>query len=80
MNGFLEKCEALAEKHQLFRRSMLVSTVILTWWAVHFSFNFALVSKFDGLGTAAVIGAILLPVNGLMGVVFKWYTEARNGQ
>ena len=62
-------------KYNLFQVGVLVFTLWLTGVSVLWCIEFAKESKFDGVGTAAVIGAILLPVNGLMGYVFKWFGD-----
>ncbi|MGH7948028.1 MAG: hypothetical protein ACREQF_02240 [Candidatus Binataceae bacterium] len=67
----------MVENRMLFRRLVLVSTFALNGWAIWSAFEFAKVSRFDGMGTAAVIGAILVPLSGLTGYVFSWYSQAR---
>ena len=59
------------------RRSVLVFTLYMTWYGVHSAWLFAQVSRFDGLGTAAVIAAVLAPVAALQGFAFNSYTKGR---
>jgi len=67
----------LTERRMLFRRLVLLATFAMNGWAIWHSFEFARASAFDGTGTAAVIAAILLPLNALTGYVFSWYSQAR---
>jgi hypothetical protein len=59
------------------RSLVLYVCVYLTWEATLAAWLFAHASKFDGLGTAAVIGAVTGPIAALNGFVFKWYAESR---
>jgi len=67
----------LTERRMLFRRLVLLATFGINGWAIWHAFGFAAASPFDGVGTAAVLGAILVPLNGLTGYVFSWYSQAR---
>lgn len=59
------------------RRVVLAFTLYMTWYGVHKAWAFALLSTFDGLGTAAVIAAVLAPVAALQGFAFANYTKGR---
>lgn len=59
------------------RSLVLYVCVYLTWEATLQAWVFSAASKFDGLGTAAVIGAVTGPIAALNGFVFKWYAESR---
>ena len=53
------------DSRAVVRRVVLAYTLYMTWYGVHVCVEFATVSKFDGLGTAAVIAAILAPIAAL---------------
>lgn len=59
------------------RRCVLVFTIYLTWLAMHQAWLFAATSTFDGVGTAAVIAAVMAPVAGLQGFAFSSYSSGR---
>jgi len=67
----------LTDRRMLFRRVVLLATFAINGWAIWEAFEFARAAVYDGVGTAAVLGAILLPLNGLTGYVFSWYSQAR---
>lgn len=52
------------------RAFVLYSTVALTWYATVKGFEFATLSRYDGTGTALVIGAFTGPASALVAVVF----------
>jgi len=49
----------------------------MTWLVTHQAWIFAQSSTFDGLGTAAVIAAIVAPTAALQGFAFQAYTKGR---
>ena len=59
------------------RSLVLYVSVYLTWEATLAAWAFAHASRFDGMGTAAIIGAVTGPITLLNGLVFKWYSESR---
>lgn len=65
------------ENRMAFRRAALLAVFAMNGWATWHAFEFARAAVFDGTGTAAVLGAILVPLNGLTGYVFSWYSQAR---
>lgn len=68
----------LERKNFISVRSItLYIALYLTWEATLNAWRFAADSAYDGLGTAAVIGAVTGPVMGLNAFVFKWYSESR---
>lgn len=68
----------LEKKNFISVRSLVLYVcVYLTWEATLAAWRFAGASAFDGLGTAAVIGAVTGPIAALNGFVFKWYAESR---
>lgn len=73
----MEWLKDLTERRMLFRRAVLLATFAMNGWAIWSAFEFARASAFDGAGTAAVVAAILVPLNALTGYVFSWYSQAR---
>jgi len=73
----LNKITYLFEELKLSRRITLYFTLYLTYFSVHESFAFAKDAS-DLTGTAAIISAIMIPVSGLQGFVFKHYQIGRN--
>ena len=65
------------DNRAVIRRIVLFFTLYMTWYGVHTAWQFAQVSKFDGLGTAAVIAAVLAPIAALQGFAFQNYTRSR---
>jgi len=65
------------DNRAVIRRLVLLFTLYMTWYGVHTAWLFAKVSTFDGLGTAAVIAAVLAPVAALQGFAFNSYTKSR---
>jgi hypothetical protein len=65
------------DSRAVVRRSVLACTIYLTISSTSEAFAFARVSTFDGLGTAAVIAAILTPLAALQGFAFSAYASGR---
>lgn len=65
------------DNRAVIRRIVLFFTLYMTWYGVHTAWLFAQVSTFDGLGTAAVIAAVLAPIAALQGFAFNHYTRSR---
>ena len=65
------------DRRTVFRRSIIIFALYLTWDATVHSWAFSIASKFDGLGTAAVIAAVLTPLVALQKFAFDIYNEAR---
>ena len=59
------------------RAFVLYVTVWMTWEISIKAFAFAYASKFDGTGTAMVLGAITMPFAALQAFVFKFYLESK---
>ena len=55
----------------------LYITVWMSWEAFLRMSAYALASKLDGIGTAAVIAAITAPITALQVFVFRIYSESR---
>ena len=61
----------------IVRRFVLMFTLYMTWEVTHQAWIFASSSHFDGMGTAAVIAAILTPVSVLQGFAFNNYIKSK---
>lgn len=59
------------------RAATLYVTLWMTWRAFLWASEFSLVSKLDGIGTAAVIAAVTAPISALQGFIFKSYMEGK---
>ena len=66
------------DSRQIVRRSVLIFTLYMTFWVTHKAWLFAQVSSFDGVGTAAVIAAIMTPTAALQAFAFNSYSKAAN--
>lgn len=77
MRDFFTALLDFIDNRVVVRRFVLTFTLYMTWLATHQAWLFAKVSTFDGLGTAAVIAAILAPVAALQGFAFSAYTDTR---
>ena len=68
----------LERKNFIAVRSLVLYVCVwMTWKATVAAWAFADSSSFDGVGTAAVIGAVTGPIAALNTFVFKWYSESR---
>jgi hypothetical protein len=65
----------LFERFQLVRRFSLAWTLVLTHETYRWAFTFAAANAADGVGTAAILGAILGPLSVLQGYVFGQYVK-----
>lgn len=65
------------DSRQIVRRSVLIFTLYMTFWVTRKAMMFAQVSTFDGVGTAAVIAAIMTPTAALQAFAFNSYSKAR---
>jgi len=65
------------DNRAVVRRLVLAFTLYMTWYGVHKAWIFAGTSTFDGLGTAAVIAAVLAPIAALQGFAFQSYTRSK---
>jgi len=65
------------DRRVVVRRAVLSFTLYMTWYGVHKAWEYAAASTLDGLGTAAVIAAVLAPIAALQGFAFANYTNAR---
>ena len=55
----------------------LYVTIWMSWQAFEKMSAYALVSRLDGIGTAAVIAAVTAPITALQVFVFRTYSESR---
>lgn len=61
------------------RRTIVLGiTLWMTWRSFLWAAEFATLSKFDGSGTALVIGAVLVPIAALQTFVFRIYSESKS--
>jgi hypothetical protein len=65
------------DSRAIVRRFVLLFTLYMTYYGVHKAWLFADSSKFDGVGTAAIIAAILAPIAALQGFAFQNYSGSR---
>ena len=65
------------DNRAVVRRLVLFFTLYMTYYGVHTAWQFAYSSKFDGVGTAAVIAAVLAPIAALQGFAFQHYSGSR---
>ena len=59
------------------RAGILYVTLWMTWRAFLWASEYALATKLDGIGTAAVIAAVTAPISVLQAFTFKIYSESR---
>lgn len=75
MNRFLAWLDS---RHFVSIRAFTLGvTLWMTWDAYQWAADFAAVSTFDSVGTAAVIGAVTGPISLMQGAVFKFYMDAK---
>jgi len=60
-------------------RLVLAFTLWMTYKETQHAWEFARSSGFDGLGTAAVIAAVLVPLGTVQAFAFQLYTRRRVG-
>jgi hypothetical protein len=65
------------DNRAVIRRLVLLFTLYMTWLVTHKAWVFASTSSFDGVGTAAVIAAIMAPTAALQGFAFSAYLSGR---
>lgn len=65
------------DNRAVVRRLVLAFTLYMTWFGVHKAWLFAATSTFDGVGTAAVIAAVLAPIAALQGFAFQSYSKSK---
>ena len=65
------------DNRAVVRRFVLLFTLYMTYYGVHKEWLFADASRFDGVGTAAVIAAVLAPIAAVQGFAFQHYAGSR---
>ena len=65
------------DERAIIRRGVLGFTLGMTFWVTQKAWVFAAQSTFDGIGTAAVIAAIMTPTAALQAFAFNSYSKAR---
>ena len=73
MKSFLD----FIDNRSVVRRAVLMFTLYMTWLVTHKAWLFAAASTFDGIGTAAIIAAIMAPTAALQGFAFSEYIKGR---
>lgn len=66
------------DSRAIVRRMILAFTLYMTWLVTHQAWVFAHNSGYDGIGTAAIIAAIMAPTAALQGFAFANYTKGRS--
>lgn len=61
----------------VIRRGIVIFTLYMTLTETWHAWEFARVSTFDGVGTATVIAAVLVPLGAVQAFAFHIYSEAR---
>jgi hypothetical protein len=63
------------DERMVVRRLMTIGTFLMTMWAIKWAMEFALSSPRPGADIAMIIGAVMVPVNSLLGYMFSVYTS-----
>jgi hypothetical protein len=66
------------DNRMVIRRIMTIGTFLMTMWAIKWSMEYAFASTRPGTDIAMVIGAVMVPVNSLLGYMFSVYTSGSN--
>jgi len=56
-----EGWEAWVNRNHIESRIILALALVMLGWVTHWSMEFSTTSKFDGLGTGAIIAAVQVP-------------------
>lgn len=78
MSDFLTQFLDFIDSRAVIRRIVLFFTLFMTYYGVATAWKFAYASPFDGVGTAAVIAAVLAPIAALQGAAFANYSTGRD--
>ncbi len=65
------------DERMLIRRLMTLGTFAMTMWVIWWAMGFAASSPRSGSDVAMIIGAIMVPLNTLMGYLFAAYNQGR---
>lgn len=65
------------DSRSIVRRIVLFFTLYMTWNVTYAAWLFSHASKFDGLGTAAVIAAVTAPTAALQVYAFRDYINGK---
>ena len=65
------------DNRTVVRRGIIVFTLWMSASETWHAWEFARVSTFDGVGTAAVIAAVLVPLGAVQAFAFHMYTKGR---
>lgn len=77
MTRFFQWLETRLDEGGWVRRTYLVAASIMTWKVTIWSMVFAEVSKLPGVETAAVIGAVGVPIAAVQTFAFQNYLISR---
>lgn len=79
MNTYDKFIVWLDRRHIVSVRSFTIyATVWMTWEATRQAWLFVAFSQFDGMGTAAIVAAIMAPISALQAIVFQQYMSEKN--
>lgn len=73
----MDKFFEYLDKYMIIRRVMTLGAFCMTMWVIWWAMEFASSSARSGADVAMIIGAILVPVNGLQGYLFGAYSRGR---
>lgn len=65
------------DNRTVVRRGIVIFTLYMTITETWHAWEFARASTFDGVGTAAVIAAVLVPLGAVQAFAFHMYTKGR---
>lgn len=65
------------DRRAVVRRIMAIGTFALVVWVIAWATRFAETSPRPGMDVAAIIGAVMAPLNLLMGFMFSSYSKSR---
>lgn len=75
--GVISRFWDWVDSRTVVRRAVVAFTLYMTITETWHAWEFARISTFDGVGTAAVIAAVLVPLGAVQAFAFHMYTEGR---
>lgn len=76
--AFLEYFWDWIDSRAIMHRGVLWFTLWMSLTETWHAWEFATTSKFDGLGTASIIAAVLVPLGAVQAFAFNMYTKRRS--
>lgn len=73
MSSFWDWVDRRAVVRRVMTLGTFAMTMVTIWWAM----RFAMESPRSGADVAMIIGAVMVPVNGLQGYIFGAYVKGR---